>query len=305
MSDKLIINAAITGMVPTKNDNPNLPCSPDEIIADARRCRDAGAAIVHVHARDAAGRPACNREILYEIISGIRTECPGMLICGSTSGRIYKQLRQRTAVLNPGTGCRPDLASLTLGSMNFPNQASVNEPDMIKTLAEAMNKNGTVPEWEVFDFGMLDYAHYLINKGILVRPYYCNIFLGSLGTLSATAYNLAAMVRCLPEGTIWSATGIGRFQFYVNSMAITMGGHVRVGLEDNLYYDSEKKLPATNAGLIDRIVKVALAVGREIASPDDAREIIGLSAHRPELPIKTIQNHHDSASHKKAEKANL
>ena len=130
---------------------------------------------------------------------------------------------------------------------------------------------------KLFDFGMIDYAQFLISRGTLCKPYYANILLGSLGTLSATPYNLASMVRALPEGTVWSGAGIGRFQFYVNSMAVTMGGHVRVGLEDNLFYDPvEKTQPATNAGLIDRVVKVARAVWREIASPPEARQIIGL-----------------------------
>jgi 3-keto-5-aminohexanoate cleavage enzyme len=288
--DDLIINAAITGMVHTKTDNPNLPCSPDEIIEDARRCRDAGASIVHIHARDKAGLPAYSREIYHEIISGIRDKCPDMLICGSASGRTFNEFQKRAQVLNPSTGCSPDFASLTLGSLNFPNQASINEPAMIESLTRAMNERNIVPEWEAFDIGMLDYAHYLIKKGILHKPFYCNIFLGSLGTISATPFNLASMVRSLPEGTVWSATGIGRFQFYVNSMAITMGGHVRVGLEDNLYYDTDKKHLATNPGLIERLVKVARAIGREIASPEKTRHIIGMIKHQAKSNIVAIQN---------------
>lgn len=277
--DKLIINAAITGMMPTKDDNPNVPITPDEIVADARRCQDAGASIVHVHARDEGGQPTYKKEIYYEIMTRIRKECPELLICGSASGRVYKEFWQRAEVLSPGPGCQPDLASLTLGSLNFPNQASVNAPEMIQALAEAMNERGIVPEWELFDLGMADYTHFLVKRGVLRKPYYANILLGSLGTLSATPYNLATMVRALPEGTVWSGAGIGRFQFYVNSMAVAMGGHVRVGLEDNLFYDPATKIqPATNAGLIDRVVKVARAVGRDIASPEEARKIIGMQS---------------------------
>lgn len=279
--EKLIINAAITGMLPTKDDNPNVPITPDEIVADARRCQDAGASIVHVHARDENGQPTYKKEIYYEIMTRIRKECPGLLICGSASGRVYKEFWQRAEVLSPGPGCQPDLASLTLGSLNFPNQASVNAPEMIQALAEAMNERRIIPEWELFDLGMIDYAQFLITRGILHKPYYANILLGSLGTLSATPYNLATMVRALPEGTVWSGAGIGRFQFYVNSMAVAMGGHVRVGLEDNLFYDSATKAqPATNAGLIDRVVKVARAVGRDIASQEEARKIIGLQSQK-------------------------
>ena len=284
--ENLIINAAITGMVPTKTDNPNLPCSPEEIISDARRCRDAGASIVHVHARDEAGLPTYKKEIYREIISGIHDKCPDMLICGSASGRTFGEFGQRKQVLD----CFPDFASLTLGSLNFPNQASVNEPAMIESLAKTMAEHGVVPEWEIFDMGMIDYARYLIKKGVLHKPYYCNIFLGSLGTISATPFNLASMVRSLPENTVWSATGIGRFQFYVNSMAITMGGHVRVGLEDNIYYDIEKKHLAANPGLVERIVKVARAIGREIATPEIARQIIGLPKPQLKSIISAIRN---------------
>jgi uncharacterized protein (DUF849 family) len=166
---------------------------------------------------------------------------------------------------------------LTLGSLNFRSGASVNAPETIQGLARAMRERGIVPELEIFEFGMLDYAHHLIKEGVLGTPLYGNILLGSLGTLSATPYNLAAMVRNLPENMVWSATGIGRFQFQVNAMALSMGGHVRVGLEDNLWYDDVRTLQATNAGLIDRIVQLARAMGREIATPAEARVMIGMS----------------------------
>lgn len=288
--DKLIINAALTGMVPTKMDNPNVPCTPEEIVADARRCRDAGASIVHIHARDASGEPTYRREIYCAIISGIRSECPNLLISGSASGRVYRQFHERSQVLDPGPGCRPDFTSLTLGSMNFPSGASVNEPQMIRDLALAMRRNGVVPEIELFDLGMIDYTHYLIAKGILVQPFYCNLFLGSLGTASATPSNLVTMVQALPEDAVWSGAGIGRFQFYINCMAITMGGHVRVGLEDSLYYDTEKKHLATNPGLVERLVTVARSVGRQVASPDETRALLGLPARtsQPEVPIASL-----------------
>ncbi len=274
--EKLIINAALTGMVPTKAQNGAVPISPAEIIADARRCRDAGASIVHIHAREVDETPSYRKEIYREIISGIRDACPELLVCGSTSGRTFKEFAQRAEVLNAGPGCRPDLASLTLGSLNFPNQASVNEPQMIQSLAEVMRCAGIVPELELFDLGMADYARYLISKNILAPAFYANILLGSLGTLSAAPENLVAVVRALPEGTIWSATGIGRFQFQVNCLAIAMGGHVRVGLEDSLYYDAGKTRLATNAGLVERLVRVAESMEREIASCQETRAALGI-----------------------------
>ena len=169
--------------------------------------------------------------------------------------------------------------------MNFPKTASVNEPHMIRQLAEGANEVGVVPELELFDMGMADFAHYLIRKGTLKPPFYANILLGSLGTLSATADNLCAIVRALPEGTTWSAAGIGRFQFYMNTLAITMGGHVRVGLEDNIWFDQARTDLATNVRLIDRLVGVANSIGRPIATPAQAREIIGMPKPSAQVEI--------------------
>ena len=278
--DKLIINAALTGMVPTKQDNPHVPITVAEIIADANRCYEAGARIVHVHARDANGRPTYRKEVCAEIFAGIRAACPELLISATTSGRNYREFSQRSQVLELDGELKPDFASLSLGSMNFPTQASVNEPKMIQDLATTMKQRGIVPELELFEVGMADYARYLIGRGVLVPPFYANLLLGSLGTMAATPENLATLLRALPPGTTWSAAGIGRFQLAVNSMAIKEGGHVRVGLEDNLWFDSGRTELATNARLIDRLVKLAGEVGREIASPDEARAIIGLPARR-------------------------
>ncbi len=163
---------------------------------------------------------------------------------------------------------------------------------MIRDLALAMGRNGIVPEIELFDLGMVDYSHYLIRKRILAKPFYCNLLLGSLGTLNATPSNLVAMVQALPTGTVWSATGIGRFQFYINCLAITMGGHVRVGLEDNLYYDGDKKQLATNPGLVDRLVTVAQAIGRQVACPNEARSLLGLPERGARREGKIVELDH-------------
>ncbi len=286
--EPLIINAAITGMVPMRKDSPHVPINPREIIDDAKRCRDAGATIMHLHAREPDGTPTYKRGIYAEIFAGVRAECPELLISGSCSGRLFGEFWQRSEVLDE----QPDFGSLTLGSLNFATQASVNSPEMIKNLALAMKQRGIAPELEIFDLGMADYAHFLLDKGFIARPLYANILLGSLGTAGATADNLCAIIRALPNGTVWAATGIGRFQYFINSLAVAMGGHVRVGLEDALYYDWDKKELATNAGLIDRVVRLARAAGREIASAEQARQIVGLSGRsaadeRPHiLPFK-------------------
>jgi 3-keto-5-aminohexanoate cleavage enzyme len=271
----LIINAALTGMVPMRRDNPHVPLTPAEIIADVKRCRDAGATIVHLHAREPDGAATYKKEIYAEIFAGVRAECPELLISGSCSGRNFGEFWQRSQVLD----LVPEFGSLTLGSLNFPSQASVNAPQMIEQLALAMKARGIVPELEIFDLGMAEYAHYLIKKQVLQPPYYANILLGSLGMLGATPDNLCTVIRALPAGTTWSATGIGRFQYFINCLAVTMGGHVRIGLEDALYVDWETKKHATNAGLIDRVVKVARAYGRDIATPEQTRAIIGMPRH--------------------------
>lgn len=279
--DALIVNAAITGMVPMKTDNPHVPLTPEEIIADVRRCRDAGATIVHLHAREADGSATYKKTIYAEIFQGVREECPELLLSGSCSGRVYGKFWQRSQVLE----LQPDFGSLTLGSLNFPKQPSINSPEMIQKLALAMKSRGIVPELEIFDVGMADYAHYLIQKKILGPPYYANLLLGSLGTLAATPENLCTLIRALPPGTTWSVAGIGRFQFAMNSLAVVMGGHVRVGLEDAIYEDWETKRLATNAGLIDRVVRLARAAGRRIATPEETRQLIGL-APAESLPLR-------------------
>ena len=260
----LIINAAITGMVPMPSDNASLPVTVKQIIAEARRCADAGASIIHVHARGDDGAPTWQKEIYQDIIEGIRSSCPGLLISASTSGRLWFEYEKRSAVLD----CRPDLASLTPGSLNFPTAASVNPPQIIRQLAAAMLERGIMPELEFFEIGMIDYVRdYLIPKGFIRSPHYANLLLGSLGTMAASARNLAHMVEALPTGTVWSAAGIGRFQSPIHNLAIQMGGHVRVGLEDNLWMDTEKTDPATNVRLIEQVVREAEAAGTSHCQP--------------------------------------
>lgn len=272
----LIINLAVTGAVPMRHENPNLPVTADEISADCARCCRRGAAIVHLHAREADGRPSCRLEVYREIVRKVRAAAPEAIVCVSTTGRHFTSFAERSQVLDLEDDLKPDMASLTLGSMNFATQASVNEPSMIRALADRMAERGIVPELEVFELGMIDYAKYLIERAVLRPPLYFNLLLGSLGTLSATALNLALLVQALPPGSSWAAAGIGRFQFPANAMAVAMDGHVRVGLEDSLYMDAAKSQPASNLALVERIARLAEAAGREVATPDQARAIIGL-----------------------------
>jgi 3-keto-5-aminohexanoate cleavage enzyme len=275
--DNLIINLALTGTVFQRNDTPHLPLTPEEIARDCARAAALGVAIFHLHARDREGRPTWQPEVYREIIRQVRHLVPEAIICVSTSGRIFHDFHERAAVLELDGNAKPDMASLTLGSHNFSAQASVNDPGMILALAERMRKRGIKPELEIFDLGMMDFAHYLIRKDILRPPFYYNLMLGSRGTLAATPDNLVRLTGSLPQGAVWAGAGLGRYQFFVNSMAVTMGGNVRVGLEDNLYLDREKKVLATNEDLVRRIVRVAEAVGRHVASPPEARRLLGLS----------------------------
>lgn len=273
----LIVNAALTGMVPTKADNAAVPVTPAEIAADAERVAEAGAAIVHLHARDEDGAPTWRPDVYRDVIHRVRERCPDVIVCVSTSGRTFKSFEERSAVLDLDGDEQPELASLTLGSLNFPRQASVNEPQMIRRLAERMAERGITPELELFDLGMADYLVHLVEREVLRPPLYVNVLLGSLGTLSASAGNLAAVVRALPDGATWSAAGIGRFQLDVATLATAMGGHVRVGLEDNLWMDRARTVPATNGALVARVVELARLLERRPAAPDEARAAIGLA----------------------------
>ncbi len=276
MSDELIINLAPTGMVPTRRDTPHVPLTPDEVAADVRRCRDAGAAIVHLHPRDELGEPTSEPGRAATFIAAVRAVVPDIVVCITTSGRRHPDLETRARVLDLDGPVRPDMASLTLGSLNFPSQASINAPATITGLATRMRDRGIVPEWEVFDTGMLDFAAYLRGRGLLGDPVYANLLLGSLGTLAATPFNLALLVERLPPGATWAATGIGRFQLAINRLAIAMGGHVRVGLEDNLWFDANRAELATNPRLVERLVAIGRAMGREPATPKEVRERLSI-----------------------------
>jgi uncharacterized protein (DUF849 family) len=275
-SRPVVINVALTGMVPRRRDFPAVPEQPIDIASDARACIAAGASTVHIHARGVDGEPAVDPSIYADIIGRLRAVSSDIVICVSTSGRVHRRFEERGAVLDLPGALRPDMASLTLGSLNFPRQASVNDPEMIRSLAGKMQACGIVPELEVFDAGMLDYAHYLIDRGVLVPPFVFNLLLGSLGTLAATAENLAMLVRRLPPGAHWQVAGIGRAQWPMNALGVTMGGHVRTGLEDNLYMDAARQDPASNARLVARVAALAAALGRPVATVSDARRMLGL-----------------------------
>lgn len=274
--EPLIINTALTGIVPTKERVPHVPVTAEEIARDAFRCAEAGASIVHLHARDEHGEPTWRKEVFEEFIPAIRERCPDLVVCVTTSGRKATEFDQRADALRLEGDAKPDMASLTLGSMNFATGPSVNAIDMVERLAKEMESAGIKPELEVFDSGMAYLARHLVERGLLSTPMYVNILLGSINTAPATADSLVHLVNSLPPDTTWAAAALGGFQLPINAMAVYMGGNVRTGLEDNPYLDYAARTPATNASLVARIAGVAAVAGRRVATPAEVRERLGL-----------------------------
>jgi 3-keto-5-aminohexanoate cleavage enzyme len=275
--DKLIINAAITGCVLTKSDTAYLPVTRREIVDCVRGVRDAGASVVHLHARNDDQTPSFDARAYVDLVEDVRDACDDIVVCVSLSGRHASAVPMRAAALRS----RPDMASLTLGSMNFATQPSVNSPEVICALASEIYAAGAVPELEVFEAGFAHYANYLIHKEILRPPYYFNIILGSLGAAPLDLTGLGYIVSLLPPTATWAVGGLGRYQLDANVMAVAAGGHVRVGLEDNIHFDRQRTELADNVRLVERISRIAREMGREPATAQEARELIGLqSSHR-------------------------
>jgi len=268
----LIIQLAPTGIIPQKCDNQSVPITPEEIAEDVLQCYRLGVSMVHVHARHSDGKPAFEMEIYEEIFEKIRRKCPGIIICASTSGRVFRNIDERSQVLD----LKPEMATLSVGTVNFATNPSINTMDSVMDLAGRMRKLGIKPELEIFEAGFINTALYLVKKGYLTYPLHFNLLLGSLGSIPAELRDLVYLVDSIPAGNTWSATGIGRFQIGINTAAIIMGGHVRVGLEDALYHHHATREPATNEKLVKRVVRIAHEVGRKIATPEEARRILGL-----------------------------
>jgi 3-oxoadipate:acetyl-CoA acetyltransferase len=282
----LIVNFCPTGMIPTTAMTPHVPVTPAAVIDDACRALERGAAIVHLHARDEEEKPSYRARIYETMILGIRGHFPDAIICVSCSGRNFPEFERRSEVLELTGAARPDLASLTLTSLDFPSGTSQNAPDMVIALGEKMVARGIKPELECFDFGMINAANMLISKGLLGEPpYYFNLLLGSRYSVPASARHLANMVEDLPAYSVWSAAGIGLFQLPMNTLAIAMGGHCRVGLEDNIYFDFERAELATNSGLVGRLAELAETFGRSLAGSLRARELLGLGPSSAREPL--------------------
>ena len=264
-----------TGMVPQRSDSPYVPIQVEEIVEQVLECAELGITSVHLHARHPDGEPAWQKEVFAEIISNIRVERPDLVICVTTSGRRVSDLAKRADVLELAGDVKPDMASLTLSSMNFASSASINSPETVQALAMKMLESEIVPEIEIFDVGMVNYLNYLERKGLLKGPHVVNLLLGGVATAQAGLLDLGLLVERLPRGSLWSAAGIGRAQLRANALGLAAGGGVRVGLEDNLHYDDTRLELATNAGLVRRVLELADSLGRRPMTPGEFRDVLG------------------------------
>jgi 3-keto-5-aminohexanoate cleavage enzyme len=267
---KLIITVALTGNVPTKEMNPDLPVTAGEVALDVRRCADAGAVLFHVHARDVDQKPTLDRDAFKESVLKIKEVAPEAIIQLSTGGRAGKDWEARATPVR----LLPEMASFTTGSNNLPGMIYENSPQFIEFLAKVFKETGVKPEIEVFETGMINNALFLQSKGYLNPPLHFQFVLGAPGSMPASVRNLSFLADSIPAGSTWTAAGIARAEVPLAAAAIVMGGHVRVGLEDNLYLPDGS--PASNPKLVEKIVIIAREVGREIASPAEAREILSL-----------------------------
>ncbi len=273
----LVINFTPTGMIPTKEITPHVPITPKEIIEDVHRAVEIGITMVHLHARDPkTGNTSYKSEIYGEIIAGIREFSRDLVICVSLSGRHINEFEKRAEPLTLQGDLKPDMGSLTLSSLNFNHVASVNSPEMITNLASEMKSRGILAELEAFDAGMINYARYLETKGLLEPPHYFNLLLGNIACAQADLLHAGIMIRDLPADSIWSLAGIGKYQLMMNSLAIVAGGGVRVGLEDNIWFDKARTKQAKNSDLIHRIHRLAEANERNIMTSQKLRELLHL-----------------------------
>lgn len=276
----VILSLAPTGIVPTKEMNPDVPISPQEIVEDVLECAEIGITMVHLHARDEKGKPTYRKDVYAEIIEGIRKYDKEVVLCVSLSSRAAPDYKSRVEPIELKDGLKPDMGSLTLSSLNFSSQASVNPPDVIKDLVKDMEDRGIVPEIEVFDLGMINYMRYLIEKKILLPPYYVNLFVG--GIAGAQIEHAGVLVKDLPEGSLWSLAGLGNAQLAANVMGVALGGGVRTGLEDMVYMNDSREVLATNTYMVKRIHGYAGEFGRDIMLPDEFRKRMDMKGGRGE-----------------------
>jgi len=274
--EKLIITAAISGAEVSKEMNPAVPYTIEEIAKEAKSAYDAGAAIIHLHVRWDDGNPTQDKGRFREATEAIKKLCPDVLILPSTGGAVGMTAEERLQPIE----LKPEIATLDCGTCNFGGELIfVNTETMIHTFAQKMQALGVKPELECFEKGMIDNALRVYRKGLIEGPLHFNIVLGVNGAMTATTRDLVFMVESLPKEATWCATGIGKNAFNMAATAIVMGGHVRVGFEDNLFLEKDV-LAKSNGELVEKVVKLANILKRDIATPEDARKILGLNSNK-------------------------
>lgn len=267
----LIITCAVVGAELTREEYPFLPLTPDEIAASALAAYEAGASIIHLHVRDEDGNPTQRVDIFEDVSEKISSRCDAILQY-STGGAVGTPVEERFAPLS----LKPHMASLSMGSINFGSELFENTEETIRLISESISENGCMPELEIFDFGMIDSIGRYARKSILPEKYHVNFVLGVPGGMKGTVKNLVYLVNELDNQQTWTVSGIGRCQLPLCVHAIAMGGHVRLGIEDNIYY-KKGELAESNAQLIDRIVRISLEMDRPVADAETARRILGIT----------------------------
>jgi 3-keto-5-aminohexanoate cleavage enzyme len=275
--DPVVITAALVGAETTRERNPNIPLSPPEIAVAAHEAWQAGASVIHLHVRDTAGRPTQSREVFAETIALIHERCDAVVQV-STGGAVWMQAAER---LQP-VSLAPEMATLTCGTVNFGDEMFCNPFPLICQFAAEMRRHGVRPEIEVFDSGAIATAERLVALGLVEPPLHFDLVMGVPGGMPATSRHLQCLVDSLPAGSSWTVAGIGRHQLPLGVLGLVMGGHVRVGFEDNVYYS--RGVPAeSNAQLVARIARLARELDRPVATPAEARRVLRLPATRKEL----------------------
>lgn len=274
MEEKIIITAAVTGSNPTKEMNPAVPYTPKEIVTAAVDCYNAGAAIIHIHVRDPkTGKPDFKIELFKQVLEGIRKKC-NVIINFTTSGLFLDGPDVISQRLQP-IYLKPEICSLDLGSLNFQNKVFINPPQWADTAATCMKQNGVKPEIEVFDVGHIYQANALIEKGLINDPPYFQLCMGVKWGIAATAENFLFMKNKLPSNALWSVLGVGTTQLTMITLGIILGGNIRVGFEDNIYL-KKGVLAKSNAQLVEMAVDLAVRIGRQVATPNEARHLLGI-----------------------------
>lgn len=271
MTEPLIITAAVVGAEVMREHTPHVPYTPEEIADEARRCRESGAAMVHVHGRLEDGTPTQDAETFGEILRLTR-EQSDILVQFSTGGAVGMGVEERIE----GLVHKPDMATLTTGTVNFGEEVFMNDLPTIRTIAARLKEHGVRPEIEIFDTGMVDTALRLIKEGLLDEQLHFDFVLGVPGGMSARIESLDFLIAMIPEGSTWSVAGMGRHELPLARAAIDRGGHVRVGLEDNIYV-SKGVLAKGSWELVDAVVEYAQEVGRPIATPSEAARALRVS----------------------------